>query len=69
MRGALSPTLAQRFADRCAAARWPALGIHAALQHEGVRDKLTALVFKHKRCNLPATYASGIGLQAKTLSR
>jgi hypothetical protein len=26
-----------------------------------------ALGFKHKRCNLPSTYANGIGLQTKTL--
>ncbi|CAH2899639.1 MAG: hypothetical protein PCALPYG88_4011 [uncultured Paraburkholderia sp.] len=26
-------------------------------------------MFNHKRCNLPATYASGIGLPAQTLTR
>ncbi|SIT47144.1 hypothetical protein BN2475_710080 [Paraburkholderia ribeironis] len=34
-----------------------------------MRDDRSALMLKHKRCNLPATYASGIGLPAKTLTR
>jgi hypothetical protein len=31
-------------------------------------NELAGLMFKHKRCNLPATYANRIGLPAKTLS-
>ncbi|NPT59978.1 hypothetical protein [Paraburkholderia elongata] len=47
-------------ADRCAAARSPFIFIHVALQHECMKDQRSALAFKHKLCNLPATYANRI---------
>ncbi|WP_406868195.1 hypothetical protein [Paraburkholderia fungorum] len=54
-------------ADLCATARLPFIFIHAAPQHDCVKDRRSALAFKHKLCNLPATYAQRIACERKPL--